>query len=86
MKFDLNRFGVNRPFIKRYHREHPEDDAYSVSLIAATVGCPIIVLAYYLAEEIGFTPGLLKTIQGQLDRGFRALNTPDNDPFKDLYK
>ena len=86
MIFDINRYVVNRPFIQNYYRLNGGDPVYAVSLLAATVGCPVIVLAYYLAESVGFTPGLIKTIQSQIDRGYGIKNGPDNDPFKELNK
>lgn len=81
MILDLEKYKVNRPFIKRYFKEKGGDPVYAICLIAATIQCPIIALSFYLAEDIGFTPEIIKTIQGQIDRGYVVVNQPENSPF-----
>ena len=81
MILDLDRFAINRKFIQTYYREKGGDPEYAVSLMAATILCPIIVLAFYLAEDIGFTPELIKTIDYQMTRGYTVINQPQNSPY-----
>lgn len=81
MRFDLNRFLVNKLFVQNYFKKNGGSPGYAVSLISATAGCPVIVLAFYLAEDIGFVPELVKTIQTQINRGYRVENQPANSPF-----
>lgn len=63
MKLDLRKYRVNEPFIKMLYYNDPDKDAAKVVAQGASAAhCPCAVLAFYLADHIGYTPELIKTI------------------------
>lgn len=59
MTIDLNKTRVQASFMRRiYHRDTVKDANKRVSEIAGAVQTPCIALAFYLAEDIGYTPEL----------------------------
>ena len=65
MDIDLNKYSVNRKFIiESYHNDKKKNVSKIVAICGAVSHCPLIVLAFYLSEDIGFTPELTNMIDG----------------------
>lgn len=65
MKIDLNIYTVNRKFMRDWIARNPHHELVSgISLIAPSIHCPNLVLTFYAAEIVGFTPELVKSIEG----------------------
>lgn len=64
MKLDLTKYVVNRNFVQNFYRTNKEVYGLgnSISLCATTTGCPCVAVAFYLGEDIGFTPEIIETI------------------------
>jgi hypothetical protein len=64
MKIDLNRYIVNKNFVQKFYKTHKVsyDLGSAISVCATSTGCPCVVVAFYLGEDIGFTPELIVII------------------------
>jgi hypothetical protein len=63
MQLDLNTYSVNRIPIQDWYRWHGDQRITDIiSIQAAGTHCPCIALAFYLAEDIGYTPELIRLI------------------------
>lgn len=63
MTIDLKKYAINRPFIQQWYKKNNNYDiSKTISLHAAGMHCPCIALAFYLAEDIGYTPELIRII------------------------
>lgn len=64
MKIDLTRYVVNKKFVQNFYRAKKEqyDLGSAISMCATTTGCPCVVVAFYLGEDIGFTPEVIDSI------------------------
>jgi hypothetical protein len=84
MRLDLNKYVVNKAFIQEQWRKSPNRDIGQViSMVATSTHCPCVVLAFYLAEGIGYTPELTKII-GDLIKFYgytEILNQSEGSPF-----
>lgn len=61
MKLDLNSYSINRPYIQSYYKENKhryKNISELLSSVAVGTHCPLIVLAHFLAEDIGYIPEL----------------------------
>lgn len=64
MKIDLNKYSINRPFIQDFYRKSTiKDVSYTVSMCSTSTHCPIIVLAIFLGEDIGYTPEIVSIVE-----------------------
>lgn len=84
MVIDLNKYAINRPFIQQqYDKEPTRDVVWTVSMWAACTHCPCIVLAFYIAEHIGYTKELVNTIDHLIkDYGYtEILNQLPGSPY-----
>ena len=69
MQMDLNKYTVNRKFIQDGYKNSKsgfKNVGEAISIFASSTHCPCIILAFYLAESIGFTPDLVKFIDSQI--------------------
>lgn len=63
MKIDLNKYAINKKPVQKWYKEHAEEGVNkSIGILGSSVHCPFICLAFYLAEDIGFTEELIQTI------------------------
>lgn len=65
MELDLNTYMVNKkPFQRYYHKNKDRNDSISnmISIWSSSTFCPCIVLAFYLAEDIGYTAEIIRLI------------------------
>ena len=65
MKIDLSLYEVQRIPVKNWYRKSADRNlsiSFMVSMWAATNQCPAILVAFLLAEEIGFTPDIIRII------------------------
>lgn len=64
MKVDLNKYIVNKKFVQSFYRQKKSlyDVGSTVGLLATSTGCPCVVVAFYLGEDIGFTEELVAII------------------------
>lgn len=63
MKMDLDKYSINRSIIqKEYDRSGVKSIRDFLSIWSASTHCPLICMAFYLAEEIGYTPELIDII------------------------
>lgn len=87
MIVDLNHYLVNKPFIQNWYAEHGKDNPREVvSLFAPATHCPVIVLAFYISESVGFIPELVLQIESLIKfYGYTQIkNQPENSPFLEL--
>jgi hypothetical protein len=83
LKLDLNTYAVNRPFIQEYYRDHPyENIDQMVSIWGPAIHCPNIALYFYIAEMVGFTPELVKSIKSMIKQyDYDIVNQKPGSPF-----
>jgi hypothetical protein len=63
MKIDLEHYSVHRKSIQMSYKESKlQDIGFFISMWCACSQFPCIVAAFFLAEDIGFTPELTKLI------------------------
>jgi hypothetical protein len=63
MKLDLNKYRINAKFIQNWHRNHPDEDIETmITIQGISVHCPLVIMCFFLAEGIGFTPELTRLI------------------------
>jgi hypothetical protein len=62
MKIDLNKYVINKPFVIEWYKKNERSPRETVSIIGTSTMCPNIVLAFYLADEIGYIPELIDLI------------------------
>jgi hypothetical protein len=62
-KIDLSNYEVQRkPILNWYKRNQHQKLSFIVSMWAATNQCPAIIGAFFLAEELGFPPEMIRII------------------------
>lgn len=86
MIVDLDHYLVNRSFIQKWHQDNGDNQpCLTVSILAPATHCPCIVLAFYLAETVGFTPEMMSMIEGLIKfYTYSEINhQPENSPFKE---
>lgn len=86
MTIDLDRYTINKPFIQEWYRKNKDKNdniRNVVSVWAANTSCPCIVLAFYLAEDVGFIKELTDTIDSLIEfYGYEEiLNQPPKSPY-----
>ena len=65
MKIDLNKYAINRSLVQGYYGKNKggfADIAKIIAVYASATHCPSVVLAFYLAEDLGYTPELRTVI------------------------
>jgi len=63
MTIDLNHFSVHRKPVQDWCRNNPHIELKdAVAIWASSQKCPCICVAFYLAEEFGYTEELVKNI------------------------
>ncbi len=63
MKLDLDKYRVNRKYIQEEYRRGNEKSVTKViSSIGAGIHCPLLALAFFLAETETYSPELVKMI------------------------
>lgn len=69
--------------MENWIRRNPNQDIVAgIAIIAPSIHCPNIVLTFYAAEIIGYTPELIKSIEGLMKQGnIEVLNQPPGSPF-----
>ena len=70
MKIDLNNYLVHKEPIQKYWKNpknHRLGLRHAISTWAANSHCPVIVLSFYLAEDLGYTPELIEIIDCLID-------------------
>jgi len=66
MQIDLNKYRVNASFIQNWYKDHPDENVETmITIWAIALHCPIIILAHFLSEDIGYTPELVDLIDRQ---------------------
>ena len=65
MEIDLNKYDAIRIYVKYWVKNYPERDILnSIDLIAVTNHCPLIVVAHFFGETVGYTDEIKKLING----------------------
>jgi hypothetical protein len=84
MRLDLDTYAVNRKPIQGWYRSHSDQDIRSViANWAISTHCPCIILCFFMAEDIGYTPELLQMIDS-LSRFYgytEILNQKEGSPY-----
>lgn len=64
MRVDLNKYVINRKFAQDFYKAKSNiyDLGIAISLLATITGCPCVVIAFYLGEDIGFSIELVGII------------------------
>jgi hypothetical protein len=63
MEIDLNKYANNRTPVQNWYRDCNYDNiSLAISIWAGGTMCPCICLAFYLAEDMGYTPELIRLI------------------------
>ena len=64
MKLDLDKYAVHRLPIQIWYKENTGYESLSVALAmwAATTHCNIVSLAFFIGEDIGYTPEIVDLI------------------------
>lgn len=85
MQLDLDTYAnSSKKSIQNWYRRHSDERITDIiSIQAACTNCPCIALAFYLAEDIGFTPELIRLIDIFIkSNGYtKILNQPPNSPY-----
>jgi hypothetical protein len=87
MKIDLNHYSVNRIPIQLWYSKNKQlEPVFAVSLWAASQQCPAIVVAFFLAESIGYIPELTNNINNLIKMyGYKQiLGQKEDSPFFDF--
>lgn len=88
MRLDLNKYSINRGFIQNQYRTGIEKDIEKViSIVGCAIHCPLIALAFYMAEQEGFTPPLVKMIDSLISfYGYtEILGQKEGSPYSTKY-
>ena len=68
MEIDLNLYRHYGPFVRDwYSRNTNLGVSWTISILSASTFCPCIATAFFLTEELGFTPELIKSINILID-------------------
>jgi hypothetical protein len=63
VKLNLDHYSVNRKFVQQWYRDNSHEEVgMAISILACATHCPAIVVAHYIAEEFGYTPEIMETI------------------------
>jgi len=84
MEIDLNLYSHYSKFVKEwYARNSEQGTGWTIGILAASTFCPCIAIAFYLAEDLGFTPQLVNSINILIDSyGYKKiLNQQPGSPF-----
>lgn len=85
MQLDLDTYASSsKEAIQNWYRRHNDERITDIiSIQAACTHCPCIVLAFYLAEDIGFTPELVRLIDIFIKSyGYTEIrNQPPDSPY-----
>lgn len=87
MHIDLDLYLINKPFVQYWYETNADKSINgAVSILAASTGCPCIALAFYLSEDLGFTPTLIHLINSLIEfYGYKEIaGQPNNSPYLDL--
>ncbi len=89
MNIDLIKYARNKAAVQReVERGKYADPVDIVNNLGPTIFCPNVVLAFYLAEIIGFTPGIVENINTLIKfNGYLTITgCPNNAPDFGLQK
>lgn len=84
MKVDCNFAAANnkKAVQEWYLRDYADDPCHAISLIAASIHIPCIVVAYWIGEVCEWHPDVIKTIKSlKKNYGYtEVLNKPEGAP------
>ncbi len=83
MVIDIDKYSVNKDYAQSYWIDRGRGDLhYSIAMISSMTMVPCIVVAYWIGEKTGFTPEVIKAIQGYIDfYGYTEVqNKPEGAP------
>lgn len=83
MTVDIEKYSVNRAYIKSMYESRFKDDPNrAIGYLASMTMVPCIVVCFYLAEVDGFTPFWIEQINEFIDfYGYTSIeNKPENCP------
>ena len=66
MILDLKKYAVNKRFIQDFYRQNKDNNesiGKSIAICSSAIHCPSLALCFYLAEDIGYVPDLIKVIE-----------------------
>ncbi len=88
MVIDLNKYTVNKAFVIQWYKDNGKDAEATISIMACSIMVPCLVLAFYLAEEIGFTEELIRKIDILIKfYGYKKiLNQQSDSPYLSMIK
>lgn len=83
MKVDITKYEANKAAIQRWYRSKGQGNLVDfIPMVSCSTMVPCIVVAFYLAEIIGFTPDMISYIQSLIAfYGYtQIVGKPDNCP------
>ena len=68
MRINLSHYSVHRKPVQDWYRDNQHINAgYAASMWGAFNNCPIIAIAFFMAEEFGYTPELTRCIDTHIE-------------------